>query len=619
MKASVFFAFGLLIAIAPTTAQTHSFVDRMDPPFWWASMPVDTVQVMMHGERLAQFAPKVDHPGVTIARVEHGDSPNYAFVYLRITPEAIPGTVEIQWWDAQNRQSKLLGRTLFELKKRAPRDIQGYTAADAICLITPDRFANGDPSNDMIARLEEGVNRANDDGRHGGDIAGIREHLDYLDGMGFTAIWLNPILENNQPKWSYHGYATTDYYQVDARFGTNEEYGQLAKELRQRGMKLIMDMIMNHCGSEHWWMTDLPTLDWINGAGEFSPTTHRRTTLRDPYALESDRKEFTDGWFVKEMPDLNQRQPLLADYLIQNSIWWIEFLGLGGIRMDTYCYADADFMSQWSCAIMDAYPNFNMCGEEWSLNPAVLAYWQAQKQNADGYTSCLPGLLDFPLHDALIRSLVETENWHSDWVKLYEMLGSDFLYPDPLNHVIFPDNHDMSRVHSQLGDDVDLTRLALYFFATARGIPQFYYGSEILMTNTGNDSHGNIRSDFPGGWIGDAMSGFSGEGLSEEAAAFQEEVRILLNWRKNSEAVHEGTLKHYVPVDGAYVYFREAEDQAVMVVLHKATHSAELDLGRFDEVLNGRRVLRNVITEEELTAGSTLVVPPMAAFILEVE
>ncbi|MDA0912320.1 MAG: glycoside hydrolase family 13 protein [Bacteroidetes bacterium] len=602
-----------------SSAQAQSFVDHVDPPFWWLDMPMDTVQIMIHGDRLAQLAPVVDYPGVSIARVVHGDSPNYAFIYLKIERDAEPGVVAIQWRDATDRRGKTVGRTPFELLDRAQRENQqGYNASDAIYLITPDRFSNGDESNDNQQSCIEKLNRDDDHGRHGGDLEGIRMHLDYLSEMGFTAIWLNPILENNQPQWSYHGYATTDYYHVDPRFGTNEAYRQLVDESSAVGMKVIMDMIMNHCGSEHWWMKDLPTADWINHEGVFSPTTHRRTTLRDPYAAKSDVLGFSDGWFVKEMPDLNQRQPLLADYLIQNTIWWIEYLGISGIRMDTYPYSDKDFMARWSCEVMNAYPWFNICGEEWSLNPAVLAYWQADQVNSDGYGSCLPGLLDFPLHHAFMQCLTEEESWHSDWVRLYEMLGNDFLYAHPFNHVIFPDNHDMSRVHTQLGDDVRKTRLALYFFATTRGIPQFYYGTELLMSNTGDDSHGNIRSDFPGGWAGDEVNGFAGDGLSPIEKAFQDEVRKLLNWRKSATAIHQGQLTHFVPKSGAYVYFRENEEQTVMVVLNKSDEALVMDVAEYDEVLAGRRQFSDPINGWTAKADS-IQIAPWGAHVFEVD
>ena len=581
-------------------------------------MPVEQLQVMVHGDSLVRFNVRVDYPGVEVSKVTSGDSPNYRFVYLNVSPDAQPGALELEWVDTATPQ-KTAGTTVMELRSRKKRKIQGYSSEDAICLITPDRFANGNPGNDAVTGLKESPDRSDDHGRHGGDLAGITAHLDYLDDMGFTAIWLNPLLENDQPQWSYHGYATTDYYRVDPRFGSNEEYRALAESARGKGLKLIMDMIMNHCGSEHPWMDDLPTVDWINNGGEFTPTTHRRTTLRDPYRTESDLRGFTDGWFVEEMPDLNQRERLLADYLIQNTIWWVEYLGLSGIRMDTYPYSDAKFMSQWTCALRQAYPNLNICGEEWSLNPAVLAYWQEGKDNPDGYTSCLPGLLDFPLHHAFMQCMTEEEGWHSNWVRLYEMLGNDFLYPDPFNHVIFPDNHDMSRVHTQLGDDVRKTRLAMAFFATTRGIPQFYYGTEILMSNTGDDSHGNIRSDFPGGWAGDAVNAFSGEGLSQESIDFQDFTRRLLNWRQTSSAVHGGKLVHYVPEGGSYVYFRSDDAATVMVILHQGDTDETLDLQRFDEVLKGRRFLTDALTGQSVeVAGDSLVVPAWQPWILEV-
>jgi len=582
-------------------------------------MPVERLQVMVHGDSLVRFDVRVNYPGVEVYKVTSGDSPNYRFIYLNVSPDAQPGALKIEWFDPASPQ-KTAGRTPLELRSRKKRKIKGYSSEDAICLITPDRFANGNPGNDAVTGLKESPDRSDDHGRHGGDLAGITAHLDYLDNMGFTAIWLNPLLENDQPRWSYHGYATTDYYRVDPRFGSNEEYRALAESARGKGLKLIMDMIMNHCGSEHPWMDDLPTVDWINNGGEFTPTTHRRTTLRDPYRTESDLRGFTDGWFVEEMPDLNQRERLLADYLIQNTIWWVEYLGLSGIRMDTYPYSDAKFMSQWTCTLRKAYPGLNICGEEWSLNPAVLAYWQEGKDNPDGYTSCLPGLLDFPLHHAFMQCMTEEEGWHSNWVRLYEMLGNDFLYPDPFNHVIFPDNHDMSRVHTQLGDDVRKTRLAMAFFATTRGIPQFYYGTEILMSNTGDDSHGNIRSDFPGGWAGDAVNAFSGEGLSQESIDFQDFTRRLLNWRQTSSAVHGGKLVHYVPEGGSYVYFRSDDAATVMVILHQGDTDETLDLQRFDEVLKGRRSLTDALTGQSVgVAGDSLVVPAWQPWILEVK
>lgn len=602
-----------LMVISSATAQKG--IDRIDPPHWWVGMHNQELQLMVYGDNVANWSATIDVPGIRIDRSVAGDSENYMFLYLNIGKDVQPGSFSIAWKNAENRKA---GRSDYVLHERTVQQA-GYDNSDAICLITPDRFANGNPDNDEVKGLREGVSREDDHGRHGGDVAGIEAHLDYLDRMGFTAIWLNPILENDQPQWSYHGYSTTDYYRVDPRFGTNAEYRELADAARDRDMKVIMDMIMNHCGDEHPWIADPPTEDWINHGGTFAPTTHRRTSLRDPYAAQSDVQAFTDGWFVETMPDLNQRQPLLGDYLIQNTIWWIEYLGLGGIRMDTYPYSDAEFMSRWTCEIMAAYPEFNICGEEWSLNPAVLAYWQRDQVNANGYTSCLPGLLDFPLHDALIKSLTEEEAWHSNWVRLYEMLGNDFLYAHPDEHIIFPDNHDMSRIHTQLGDDARKTRLALVFVATMRGTPQFYYGTEFLMSNTGDDSHGNIRSDFPGGWEGDAVNAFTGEGLTAEALSFQTEFSELLQWRKTASAVHGGDVKHYVPEAGTYVYFRFNEDQKIMVILNQGDSSETLDLSRFHEVLPADARLTNALTGERIAASPTLEVPAWAAWILEVE
>lgn len=590
-------------------------IHRIDPPSWWVGMHDPDLQLMISGDNVATWSATIDSPHVRIDRIVAGDSENYLFVYLHIGEAIAPGTISIMWRDAQGRK---VAQTEYALRNRITESV-GFDNSDAIYLITPDRFANGNTDNDEVKGLNEGLNRGDVDGRHGGDIEGIRSHLDYLDRMGFTALWLNPILENNQPKWSYHGYSTTDYYRVDPRFGSNADYRDLVAAAAKRDMKVIMDMIMNHCGDQHPWVADPPTEDWIHHGGTFSPTSHRRTSLRDPYAVQMDVEAFADGWFVESMPDLNQGQPLLADYLIQNTIWWIEYLGLGGIRMDTYSYADAEFMSRWSCEIMAAYPDFNICGEEWSLNPAVLAYWQRDHVNANGYTSCLPGLLDFPLHDALVKCLTKEEAWHSNWIQLYEMLGNDFMYAHPEEHVIFADNHDMSRIHTQLGDDLRKTWLALVFVSTMRGTPQFYYGTEFLMSNTGDDSHGNIRSDFPGGWEGDTVNAFTGEGFTEEELDFQNKFSELLHWRRTASAVHGGDVRHYAPKAGAYVYFRMNGDHKIMVILNQEDAPERLDLSRFHEALPVGFRLKNVISGEEIDTSVLLEVAAWSALILEVK
>jgi glycosidase len=542
----------------------------------------------------------------------------YLFLYLEIAPNSSPGKFII---DFKNSKGNVRESVSFELLERedGSAERKGYDNSDVMYLITPDRFANGNLTNDSVASLSEGVDRTNKWGRHGGDIQGIINNLDYLKDLGFTAVWINPVLENNQKEQSYHGYSTTDFYKVDPRFGSNEEYRGLSKKAGEKGIKLIMDMIMNHCGSGHWWMDDLPSGDWLNSPNEYVKTSHRRTTLRDAYSSQYDKRNFTDGWFVPTMPDLNQRNSQLAKYLIQNTIWWIEFADLSGIRMDTYPYSDKDFMTDWTCSIMQEYPYFNICGEEWSLNPAVLAYWQQGKDNPDGYTSCLPGLLDFPLQNALVKALTEEEKWDAGMINLYDMLSNDFLYVDPFKHVIFPDNHDMSRIYSQLGEDYNLYKLAMVYFTTIRGTPQFYYGTEVLMSNMGDNSHGNIRSDFPGGWQGDKINGFSGKGLTGKQLEAQTFIKKLLNWRKNSKVIHQGKLMHFVPIDGVYVYFRYDENKKVMIVLNKSKEKKGLDLKPFAEMLNGSISGLDVITGKKVFLQALLEIDSKQPMIIELD
>ncbi len=593
-------------------------MDHIEPPFWWVGMKNAALQIMLHGEAIGSLTPEIRYEGVTLNRTVSVENPNYLFVYLDIRTHASPGTFEVTM---KNAAGDVHGRFEYELLARAPgaAQRQGYDNSDVMVLITPDRFANGDTANDSCDSLLEKADRTHSGGRHGGDLQGIEDSLDYLADMGFTAIWLNPVLENNQAVFSYHGYSTTDFYRVDPRLGTNEEYQTLSVEAKSRGIKVIMDMITNHCGSGHWWMDDLPASDWVNNPDNNFMTNHRRTTLRDPYASGHDRRHFSDGWFVPTMPDMNQRNPLVADYLIQNSIWWIESVNLGGIRMDTYSYSDMGFMSAWTCAVMNEYPNFNMCGEEWSLNPAVLAYWQKGKMNPDGYRSCLPGLLDFPLQHALKNALLKEEAWNSGMIELYEMLSNDFLYADPFKHVIFPDNHDMSRVFSQLGEDYSLFKLAMVYFATMRGTPQFYYGTEILMSNTGDNSHGNIRSDFPGGWPGDPVNAMTGKGLSAQQLEAQRFVKRLLHWRKSASVIHTGKLMHFVPDHGVYVYFRYDDTHTVMVVLNKTDETQSVKLTPFAERLKQETQGRDVISGRLLTLKGSLSVGPKQPLVIAIE
>ena len=606
-----------LVAALLTSPAFAGPIDRIEPPFWWQGFVHNELQIMVHGHGVGAFDVTVDYPGVTVNRIEHGDSENYLFIYLDIADDAKPGSFDLHF-----KSEDFSVRRPYELREKNsdPEHVNGITAADVIYLITPDRFANGDPDNDTMEGLEDGLDRSDDYGRHGGDIAGITERLDYIRDMGFTAIWLNPILENAMPEASYHGYAMTDLYKVDPRYGSNDQYVAMADKMRSMGMGLVMDMIANHIGSGHWWMDDLPTADWLNLPETRAITSHARTTNQDPYASEFDKRAFADGWFVSAMPDLNQQNPLLADYLIQNSIWWTEYLGLAGIRMDTHPYPDKHYMGEWSRRMVQEYPNLILTGEDWTGNPAIVSYWQRGKQNHDGFVSHMPSMLDFPLQISLQKSLTdEFEWWQSPWVAVYEMLGNDFLYPDPFKLVTFPDNHDMSRIYTQVDEDYDLYRLAMVFYATMRGIPSYYYGTEVLMSHPGTESHGAIREEFPGGWPDSNKNAFTGEGLSSDERAAQEFVRTLLNWRKDKAVIHAGKLMQYAPIKQVYAYFRYDDNDTVMVIMNQGQEAATVEQDRFAERLSDSATAEDVLTGRRYGMTGSLTIEPRSVLLLEVD
>ena len=617
MKRHFAVAIGLLLlaACSPDEAGTAAGdrIERVEPPFWWAGFKHTELQLLVRGDDIARYEPSVAANGVSIARVASGDSPNYLFIYLDISA-AQAGSFDIVFADGDERIAQA-----YELREREPGRVGTYDSSDVMYLITPDRFANGDPSNDAVEGYDDEPDRSDDYGRHGGDIEGVRQHLDYIADMGFTQIWLNPVLENAMEKWSYHGYAITDYYKVDPRFGSNESYRAFVDEARSKGIGVIMDMIANHSGSGHWWMEDLPTRTWLNNPETREVTIHARTTNQDPYASEYDKARHADGWFVPTMPDLNQRDALLADYIIQNSIWWVEYLGLSGIRHDTHPYPDKHFMAEWSRRIMQEYPDFNMVGEEWSESPNVTAYWQRGKKNPDGYVSHMPGMFDFPLQIKLQKVLTSDEpSWGSIWTPVYELLGHDYVYPDPMNLVIMPDNHDMSRIFTQVDEDEDLWRIAMVFYATMRGIPQIYYGTEIQMSHPGTDSHGAIRAEFPGGWNDHDSNAFTGDGLSRRESRAQDFTRRLLNWRKQTDVIHDGRLMQFTPIGNVYSYFRYDDDKTVMVVFNLDDDEIDLELARFAERLRGATRARDALADAMVKLDDELELAPRSALLLEI-
>jgi len=614
MRTSITFIFCLLLA---WQAQSQdNIVQRVEPPFWWTGFKSTDLQLLVYGKNVAATTVSVDFPGLTIKRIHKVSNPNYLFIDLTVGKGTKPGIATILF----KNKEKVAGKYLYEFKGRKPGSAsrKSFNASDVIYLLMPDRFANGDPANDNADGYLEPVNRTLQDGRHGGDLKGIMDNLDYIHDLGATAVWINPLLENNQPTYSYHGYSTTDYYRIDPRFGTNEDYLKLSGMLHQKGMKLIMDMIFNHCGSEHWWMKDLPSADWINQWPEFTRSTYRAGSASDPYVSADDSLLFFRGWFDKTMPDLNQRNPFVRKYLIQNSIWWIEYAGLDGIRQDTHPYPFKDMMAEWGKRLAEEYPHFNVVGECWVNYPATVAYWQKDARNRDGYNSWLPSVFDFPLYDALNKSFGEKEDWNTGIVRLYEILAQDYSYPDPSNIVTFADNHDVNRYLTTQNDDIRKLRMALAFVLTTRGIPQVFYGTELAMTTTGTDmGHGALRMDMPGGWPGDDRSAFSAKGRTEKENEMFTFTRNLLNWRKNKPVVHTGSLRHFVPKEGVYTYFRYNKQECVMVVMNNNEEAKTIDTGRYREMLDKYKTGREVITGAQIGDLSKLEIPAKGVLVVE--
>jgi glycosidase len=609
MKRKLLMAVLLLLNLAAIANEI-----RVEPASWWIGMKNPSLQLMVYGKNISELNPVITNNGIRVTSVTRTDNNNYLFINLVIDKEQVrPGTIPIHF-QKNNHDEIIFPFELLE-RKNGSSLRQGFNQSDVIYLITPDRFANGDRTNDKVPGMMEGINRQNENGRHGGDLQGILNHLDYISNMGFTSLWLTPILENNQQDYSYHGYSITDFYHVDPRMGTNELYKKVTEEASAKGIKMIMDMVFNHCGSGHWWMKDLPAKDWINYADAPQFTNHRKTVLQDPHVAKMDSVLLVDGWFAKTMPDLNQKNPLLATYLVQNTLWWIEYAGLSGVRVDTYPYPDMYFMSEWSKQVLNEYPNLNIVGEEWTENPAFVSYWQKGKINRNGYVSWLPSLMDFPVQASLIKALTEKEKYNSGGLYyLYEMLANDFQYPDADNLVVFADNHDIERFYSLVNQDYDLFKLGISFVLTSRGIPQLYYGTEALLTG---ESHGRIRSDMPGGWAGDKANVFNSTGLTTQQAEAQQFVKTLLQWRKGTEVLKGSKLLHYRPRNEMYVYFRYNNKGKVMVILNKNSENQKLDLSQFADIIGKAGEGKDIIHGSTVKLKGELDIPAKTPVIIE--
>ena len=571
------------------------------PPNWWVDMVDDEVEVMIYRERVGRFnVASVKHLGVSVAYVKQVPNPNYLFVGLRIAPGTAAGSFDIQLGItdpvgtssrvARDRAQKETLDVPYELLPHPRATWMDKTALgpqDLIYLIMPDRFANGDPSNDVVAGMNETLlNREKFFFRHGGDLQGIIDRLDYLEDLGVTALWLNPVLENNQPYASYHGYAVTDHYRIDRRFGSNETYKKLCREAGRRGIKVIMDVIFNHVGDEHHLMRDIPAFDWVHQWPEYTKTTYRAPTLMDPNASEYDRTLMTDGWFDKHMPDLNQQTPELARYLIQNSIWWTLWSGQDAYRIDTYAYADKAFASEWNRRLREEIPHIGIYGETWVHGPGVQAWFTGGRNIHQEFDSRLPGVTDFQLYYAIHEALNAAPGWTDGVNRIYYTLAQDYLYEAPGQNVVFLDNHDIARVFTSLGEDMTKMKSAMALLLTMRGIPMLYYGTEVGLTGAGGAFGEGGRVDFPGGFPGDETNLFTAAGRSGTAAELHNFIRTLARNRQNSPALTHGQLTQFVPRDGVYVYFRHTPTETVMVAFNGNDSPRQLtDLKPYAELI----------------------------------
>ena len=616
MKTSILLP-GLFVFLFTTSLSAQIY--HVEPPNWWAGMKNQNLQLLVHGKDVGDMTPTLSYPGVVIQKTNQADSKNYLFLDLFIAASAKPGPLTI-FFVKEGDTVYTHKYTLLARQKDMP--IKGFNSSDVIYLLNPDRFANGDYTNDVVpGTKEQKIDRKAPGGRHGGDLKGMTSRLDYIASMGFTAVWPTPLLENDMPAYSYHGYAITNHYKVDPRYGTLDDYKEFANKAREKGIKLIFDEVLNHTGTGYWWMNDLPFKDWINKVDSFQRTNHRRTVNQDEYASDYDKDMWVNGWFDTSMPDMNGRNPFMATYLIQNTIWWIETLHLGGLRQDTYGYSDKEFLKNWSCRVMDEYPDFTMVGEEWSNNPLITSYWQKGKVNSDGYTSCLTTIMDFALQHSLVEAIKnqDTMTFTNKLTDLYETLSNDYLYPDPKNIMVFGDNHDMDRLYMQLGKNLDLTKMALTYLLTIRGIPQVYYGTEVLLDNTGHHKNdGLIRADFPGGWKEDAVNGFINKGLSADQVSMQSYLKKLLNWRKANPVIANGNTLHFAPFDGVYVYFRYNESKTIMVIVNKNAKDTIINTKRFAEILGNKTKAENVMTGEAISNLSSLNVKGKTVTVLNV-
>ncbi|WP_417429013.1 glycoside hydrolase family 13 protein [Halpernia sp.] len=599
-------------------------LDRVEPPFWWHNMHNPQVQILLYGKDIASKNIELSD-GIKIEKLEKVENPNYVFLTLN-TNAIISSNFKINVKEG----SKNIASYKYELKDRRPNSAErkSYNSSDVIYLIMPDRFSNGDEKNDSQPNLTEKANRNLPNGRHGGDLQGIINHLDYLKNLGVTTIWLTPVNEDNEKQTTYHGYAQTDLYKIDGRYGTNSDYSKLSAELKSRNMKLVQDYVTNHWGISHWLIQDLPSKDWIHqfpdgeGKDGFKRSNYRISSQFDTNTSEFDKKLALDGWFDTTMPDLNQSNPLVLNYLTQNAIWWIESSDLDGMRVDTYPYNDKIAMAKWAKSITNEYPNFNIVGETWMQSPANISFWQKNSKigEIENYNSNLPSVMDFNLFTSMPSAFSNKQNWDQGIVKLYDSFSNDFLYPDINNLLVFFENHDTMRWNEIFNSDIRYYKMVFSLIMTVRGIPQIYYGSEIGMRgNKDKLGDADIRRDFPGGWKSDKENAFN----PKTQTAFQQEYydfsSKLLNWRKDKTVIHIGKTKHYVPENNVYVYFRYNENESVMVIINNNEKDQTLKLNRFAESLHNYTKGKDIISNKDFDLKNDLTISAKSSLILDLK
>ncbi|ATN04658.1 alpha-amlyase [Chryseobacterium indologenes] len=610
------------LSAASIAFSQSKIIEKVEPAFWWKDMKNPELQILVYGKDVAHND-IVLSDNIPVKDIQKVENPNYVFVTVNTNEINVPQfTINIK------KGKKNLGSYHYELKSRNPgsADRGSFSSKDVMYLIMPDRFANGDEKNDSSRDLTEKADRTLPNGRHGGDLKGIINNLDYIQNLGATAVWLTPVNEDNEKVYSYHGYAQTDLYKIDARYGTNDDYKNLSRELNKRNMKLVMDYVTNHWGISHWMIRDLPSKDWIHwfadGEKGFKRSNYKTTTQFDPNASEIDKKYALNGWFDTTMPDINQKNPLVLKYLTQNAIWWIEYAELGGFRVDTYPYNDKEAMAKWAKAITDEYPKFNIVGETWLYTSGQISAWQKDSKTGEaaGYNSNLPSVMDFMLFADMPKALQEKESWNTGMIKLYDSFTSDFLYPDINNLLVFFENHDTERWNEIFNADPKAYKMGLTLISTVRGIPQIYYGSEIGMRgdkNKGGDA--DIRRDFPGGWKSDQQNAFNPATQTPEQKEFFDFTQKILNWRKNKEVIHTGKTKNYVPQDGVFTYFRYNEKESVMVMLNNNDKDQQVDLKRFEESLQGFSKGKEVMSGKEWLLQNSIVIPARSSLIIELK